>query len=206
MAYPFNEINLGNSKAPSMLESLATFGATTMPMGDGSTINQAAVPGLVGDPATLGGGAFGMPMVPGAGGLGSINPADAMAGLNNTAYGTPLTEVGAGSYGSVNPGFLSGDLYTKFMGGTAADGSKTAGILPVGLGAVQGLGSLFLGMQQYGLAKKQLEEGKRRYDQDYAAQKTLTNGRLEDRQRARVASSPTAYESVGNYMNKNGIK
>ena len=32
------------------------------------------------------------------------------------------------------------------------------------------------------------------------------NTQMEDRQRARVASNPTAYQSVGDYMNKNGLK
>ena len=72
--------------------------------------------------------------------------------------------------------------------------------------AAGGLASAFLGMKQYGLAKKTLEENKRQFDMNYAAQRQTTNTRLEDRQRARVASNANAYQSVGDYMTVNGIK
>lgn len=74
------------------------------------------------------------------------------------------------------------------------------------LQAAGGAASLFMGMKQYGLAKKTLEENKRQFNLNYDAQKTTTNAALEDRQRARVASNPGAYQSVGEYMNQNGIK
>lgn len=74
------------------------------------------------------------------------------------------------------------------------------------LGGVETFAKVFMGMQQYGLAKKQLAENQRQFDTNFAAQKGLTNSNLEDRQRARVASNAGAYESVGNYMNKNGVK
>lgn len=74
------------------------------------------------------------------------------------------------------------------------------------LGAAQGLFSGYLGMKQYGMAKEKLAESKRQFELNYAAQKTLTNSQLEDRQRARVASNPGAYQSVGDYMNQNGVR
>lgn len=74
------------------------------------------------------------------------------------------------------------------------------------LGGASTLASAFMGMQQYGLAKQQLAENKRQFDTNFGAQKTLTNSNLEDRQRARVASNPGAYQSVGDYMNQNGVK
>lgn len=75
------------------------------------------------------------------------------------------------------------------------------------LGAAQGLGSLFMGMKQYGLSKDILNENKRQYDQNYTAQRDLTNARLEDRQKARIAADPTAnYRSVAEYMSKYGVK
>lgn len=74
------------------------------------------------------------------------------------------------------------------------------------LGAGQGLMNGWLGMQQYGLAKDKLAEGKRQFELNYNAQRTMTNADLEDRQKARVASNPGAYESVGSYMSKNGVK
>lgn len=72
--------------------------------------------------------------------------------------------------------------------------------------AAGGLASAFLGMKQYGLAKQTLAENKRQFDLNYAAQRQTTNTRLEDRQRARVASNANAYQSVGDYMAANGIK
>lgn len=74
------------------------------------------------------------------------------------------------------------------------------------LGLVQGIGGAYMGMQQYGLAKKMFAENKRQYEQNYAAQRQMTNAQLEDRQRARIAANPGAYQSVGEYMNQYGIK
>lgn len=74
------------------------------------------------------------------------------------------------------------------------------------IGGLSALSNAYMGMKQYGLAKDQFKESKRQYEQNYAAKKTLTNSQLEDRQRARVASNANAYESVGSYMNRNGIK
>ena len=91
-----------------------------------------------------------------------------------------------------NSGFLSGMLGPNGWGGLA-------------LNAAGGLMSGYLGMKQYGLAKQTLEENKRQFDLNYAAQRKTTNTRLEDRQRARVASNPGAYQSVGDYMATNGV-
>lgn len=74
------------------------------------------------------------------------------------------------------------------------------------LSGAASLASAFMGMKQYGLAKQQLAENQRQFDTNFGAQQKLTNSNLEDRQLARVASNPGAYESVGSYMNKNGVK
>lgn len=92
------------------------------------------------------------------------------------------------------------------FGFTDKNGVKTNGWAGAALGLGQGLLQGYQGMQQYGLAKKAFKEGQRQYNQDYAAQKQLTNANLEDRQRARVASNSGAYQSVSEYMEKNGIK
>ncbi|WP_225784512.1 hypothetical protein [Xenophilus sp. Marseille-Q4582] len=84
-------------------------------------------------------------------------------------------------------------------------GAYSPGIVQQGLGIAQGIGNLYLGMKQYGLQKDIFENNKQQYAQNYAAQRTLTNARLEDRQRARVAANPDAYESVGSYMARNRI-
>ena len=74
------------------------------------------------------------------------------------------------------------------------------------LGAAGGIGNLFMGMQQYNLAKQALATTKEQIDRNYTAQKQMTNADLEDRQRARIASNPGAYVPLSDYMNQNGIK
>ncbi len=86
-----------------------------------------------------------------------------------------------------------------------ADGSTYGGYLGAGVGLVQGLGSAYMGLKQYGLAKEQLAFQKSAYNKNYAAQRQSTNTGLQDRQAARVASNSGAYESVGSYMDKNRI-
>lgn len=105
-------------------------------------------------------------------------------------------------WGSMQQGFNdSGFLQQRNADGTTSGGWGTAG-----LGVLQGLGSAYMGMKQYGLAKDAFAENKRQFGLNYDAQRTTTNSALEDRQRARVASNAGAYESVGNYMDRNGIK
>ena len=84
-------------------------------------------------------------------------------------------------------------------------GMQTNGALGYGLSGLQGLGNLYMGMQQYGLMKDQLAFSKDAFNKNYAAQSKMTNASLMDRQRARVAANPGAYQSVGDYMAQNGI-
>lgn len=108
--------------------------------------------------------------------------------------------VAAGATGiPAEGGGLFGD--TPFL---TRDGNQGWGNMA--LGAIGGMANLYLGLKQYGLAKQQLAEGKRQFELNYDAQRKLTNSQLEDRQRARVASNPGGYESVGSYMDRNGIK
>lgn len=74
------------------------------------------------------------------------------------------------------------------------------------LGAAQGLMGGYLGMQQLGMAKKSFKENQRQFNLNFDAQKRTTNAALEDRQRARIASNPGAYQSVGEYMDKSGVR
>ncbi|GEK52348.1 hypothetical protein [Vreelandella venusta] len=97
-------------------------------------------------------------------------------------------------------------LLQSLTGYTDSSGIKSNGWGGMALGAASGLGSAYLGMKQYGMAKKQLSESKRQFDLNYGAQRQMVNTDLEDRQRARVASNPTAYESVGSYMDRNKVR
>lgn len=148
------------------------------------------------------GGSYGMQLPPGYGSLGAWGSSDVpsydlapvaainpLEGMKNVGIPGVTDGLGGGATGSLFDNFAGKDGW----GGTAIGG----------LGA---LASTFLGMKQYGLAKKTLEENKRQFQLNYDAQKQMTNTRLEDRQRARVASNPGAYQSVGAYMGANGVK
>lgn len=74
--------------------------------------------------------------------------------------------------------------------------------------ALQGasaLANLYMGMKQYGLAKDQLSFQKDSFNKQYAANQSLTNSRLEDRQARRVLENPNA-TGVAEYMSKWGVK
>lgn len=95
---------------------------------------------------------------------------------------------------------------TGAIGTTDAKGIKTDGWGGLALGAATGLGSLYMGMQQYNLAKDSLANSKAQFERNFAANKTTVNADMQDRQRARVASNAGAYQSVGDYMAANGVR
>jgi hypothetical protein len=102
-------------------------------------------------------------------------------------------------------GYLDGMLGTTKTGPNGVT-TQTQGWGMPALGVASGAFNAWLGMKQYGLAKKQLAEGQKQFGLNYDAQRTTTNAQLEDRQRARVASNASAYQSVGDYMGANGIR
>jgi len=123
---------------------------------------------------------------------------------NTSMDGTNLASLtGATGMPSGGGGMFSGDSIFGYKG---ADGIQHNGWGGAALGLGQGLLSGYQGMKQFGLAEDQFKESQRQYEQNYAAQKQVTNADMEDRQRARVASNPGAYQSVNDYMTKNGIK
>lgn len=98
----------------------------------------------------------------------------------------------------------------KGFGGGFFDKTNAAGIKDQGwgstaLGVASGLGNAYLGMQQYGLAKDQLNFSKQQYETNLKNQTKLTNASLADRQASRVASNPSAYQSVSDYMKQYGV-
>jgi hypothetical protein len=97
-------------------------------------------------------------------------------------------------------------IWDGFMQQKRADGSTTGGYGMAALGLAQGLGSLYLGMQQYQVAKDTLAANKANAERNFNAQRTTTNSQLEDRQRARVAANPGAYQSVSDYMDQNRVR
>lgn len=108
--------------------------------------------------------------------------------------------------GGTQPSTFEPSFWQKMAGYTDPKGNQQVGWGGLAMGAIQGLGGAYMGMKQFGLAKDALKEQQRQYDQNYQAQRTLINSQLEDRQRARVASNESAYQSVGDYMKKHGVR
>lgn len=127
-----------------------------------------------------------------AGGGAAVNTAPASATGLSSLFSSLFAEKGLFSQSS-----MFGGLDDK---GAASGGwvGPAAGIASTIFGAIQG-------NNQLKLAKDSFAESKRQFDANYAAQRQSTNTQLEDRQRARVAANPGAYESVDTYLNKNRI-
>lgn len=109
---------------------------------------------------------------------------------------------------AVNGGMSNGSDWGNIGGVPFFGNANQQGWGGMAMGAIGGLAQGFMGMKQYGLAKKTLEESKRQFQLNYDAQRDSTNTQLEDRQRARVGSNggQGTYESVGTYMDRNRIK
>lgn len=86
------------------------------------------------------------------------------------------------------------------------DGNIQYGAMaPTLLQGAGGLAQSWLGMQQLDQAKEQFAFEKDAFQKQYNNQVQLTNANLRDRQSARVAAAPGAYQSVGDYMNQNKV-
>lgn len=93
--------------------------------------------------------------------------------------------------------------WLRNSGFLGSDGNQGWG--GMALGAAGGLGNLYLGLQQYGLAKDTLQFNKDQFAANYGAQRLSYNTQLEDRQRARVAATNGGAESVSSYMDRNRL-
>lgn len=105
------------------------------------------------------------------------------------------------------PGMF-GDLFSRqsmFGGTNPTTGVSTGGWAPIALGAGQALFGAMQGNKATKLAENQFKESVRQFDLNFNAQRKTINTELEDRQRARVASNPGAYESVPDYLKKNSV-
>lgn len=91
-------------------------------------------------------------------------------------------------------------LWTKFQDSPFKDQVSAVGsTIGAAANAYNAYNSVKLGKQQFALQKDA-------WNKQYAAQKNTTNAALADRQAARVASNPGAYQSVDSYMKKYGIQ
>lgn len=122
-----------------------------------------------------------------------------------TGIADPSGALGGATSGGFGAGINDWLQSSGILGSTNAEGIRTPGWGGLALGAAQGLGNAFLGMKQYGLAKDTLAANKEQFAKNFANQQKLTNARLGDRQAARVASNPGAYQSVGDYMKQYGV-
>ena len=135
-------------------------------------------------PPASGGYGTGIDVMKGFGSTGGFSTPDALNGFS----GSPLAGAAQGGSGLW-------DGLGEFFG----NHGKT---LVGGLGA---LGGLFMNTRNYGLAKDQLNMQREAYDKNYAAQRQMTNARLEDRQRARNAGS-IGHLGTEEYMDRYGVK
>lgn len=127
--------------------------------------------------------------------------------FSGTGGNTP--SAGGGGFSSLADLFSGDGFFSKnsLFGGTdKKTGVTSKGWAPTALGIGQAIFGGIQGQNAAKLANKQFDEGKRQFDMNYGAQRQSINTQLEDRQRARVASNPGAYESVSDYLNKNRIK
>lgn len=125
--------------------------------------------------------------------------------MGDTGYTSPTLSpnmqnmMGIESMGGPMTSAQSGSIWDTFLSNRNSQGWGG-----LALGATSGLVNSFLGWQQLRQAKDALATSKDQFERNYAANRQLTNSRLEDRQRARVASNP-GYESVGSYMDRNRV-
>jgi hypothetical protein len=149
-------------------------------------------------------GGFGVPskpILPGVNTGGWVNTAAQMDVANKSAS----LANGGGSFfdnWQNSDGFFGKE---SMLGGMDDNGNATSGWLDSGLGVAKSVADSWFAMQQLGLAKDQFAFSKDAFNKQYENQRTLTNASLEDRQRARLGANPTGYDSVANYMNKNGV-
>lgn len=124
-------------------------------------------------------------------------------GGGNTADSVPITPNMAGA--SISSTATPNSFNTPTVTGALGTGMSGLQLGQLGLGAANGLLNGYLGFQNLGLAKNQARQAQQNWDKQWAANVKNTNAALSDRQAARVASNPNAYESVDSYMKKYGI-
>lgn len=118
----------------------------------------------------------------------------------------PNVGVGAAADPSTWQAFSQWMGDSGILGKRLADGTQVQGWGAPALGLASGLANSYFGMKQLNLARDTLNANKEQFRLNFDAAKNTTNAQLEDRQRARVASNPGAYQSVGDYMKQYSIK
>jgi hypothetical protein len=121
---------------------------------------------------------------------------------NGTLFSSLPSSVSSsvGGADSTGPGWFS---QAGIFGGTDKNGVTTNGWGGTALSGAKAFGDMYSSMKQFGLAEDMFDNSKDQFNKNWGAQTKNYNADIEDRQRARVASNAGAYESVGDYMNKN---
>lgn len=94
----------------------------------------------------------------------------------------------------------------NWMSNTSNWMTNNADLLKAGVGAITGGIGAWQGMQQNKLMRDNMNMQSNQFREQMDLSKQNINRNIEDRQRARVASNPQAYESVDSYMKKYGVK
>ena len=119
---------------------------------------------------------------------------DLSSAMQNNTY----SALGLDGDGLYNPSPSTGGL-SNWLSGNAE-------LVKAGVGLLTGGMSAWNGFQQNKLLKSNMNMQANQFREQMNLSKSNYNSKLEDRQRARVASNPTAYESVDSYMKKYGAK
>ena len=122
--------------------------------------------------------------------------------------GNPVTGDAASSSSLFSSLFGDGNIFSRnsMFGGTDRNtGISSMGWAPAALGVGQALFGALQGNRALKMAQDQFKESKRQFDLNFNAQRQSINTQLEDRQRARVASNPGAYQDVDSYLKKNKV-
>lgn len=113
-----------------------------------------------------------------------------------------FTSVGE-SMGFEMPTYAQGNSWAGNLGNWA---SQNSDLLKAGAGLITGGLGAWNGMNQNKLMRQNMDQQAGQFREQMDLSKQNLNRNIEDRQRARVASNPQAYESVDSYMKKYGVK
>jgi hypothetical protein len=134
-------------------------------------------------------------------------------GMQSNAYaGSPVgiqqgpqTAVGGpgANAGNFNFDWLSGGLGK--VGGALSGSTGKYGLAPTLMSGILGAGNIWMGMKQYGLAKKQLKFGREAFNRQMENQAKTTNAALLGQAEARYASNKNAYAEPSAWMDKHAV-
>lgn len=139
----------------------------------------------------------------------TLNPSGSLVPFQQSFAGlgdfSNIASVNALDFLSRNPTAGAGGVATPvsgpswwdgIVGGKNADGSSFNGLGGLALGTLQGFGNLYGSMKNYGLAKEDFEFKKAFAEKNLANQTQLVNNQIRDRNNARNAANPNAYQPI----------